>query len=684
MSVEKSDSSNEKKFLWQKVGEMLESDEGSMTLEEQSAAASILHSLNEEPYHFSNESIFAQGGEKTLTKAYDANTDRTVIIARPRRSTSVRDKERFLREARIACKLQHPNILPVYEIGLDKNKIPYFIMRVLDGEEFGTVIKNRFAAGGNVSLERLLEMFLKVCDAIIYAHSCGVLHLDLKPANVLVGVYGQVVLYDWGMAHVMVDTPIKNSHDSFSPDQLNSWGAIGSVYGTPGYMAPEQIIHSERESVATDVYSLGAILYKIITGSIPVKGNDSDEIIQNTREGNIVRPRERHQGVSPPEALVAVAMKALSFSPENRYQTVQEMHDDVTRYLRGYAPLAEKVGVAKRMQLMVRRHNKVATVLMGAGIFVLILFGGWIVREKINAAKLNEARIEAETNLQNFLVQEAEANHYQSELGSVALNSNFQSFIYSYPYGYDYLVKESEKEDLEASYKWRVAVALAWLEMANQNFTRVMELTEKRYEPLYVTAKKWAAIKSDDEAQLSDLQFAEFLDGLMYYPHFRKLASLSLQLHREKRRGGTPEEYLQVVIQYLNLINHVHDWGDHVRLEKREGGYHLDLTDSPYRTFVIMGLRDFFYLEPLELVSIDISGLSLHGTFGTIVVGKVDTVIMKDIVGDSLHEIGRGFVERNVGKMQTLVVSHGMFDDEMLRSLGEMYEVLLEEPNDPS
>ena len=214
--------------LGHKVSDFLKTRKGKLLPEEEDQIPAILNSLDKDLFHFRNERLLKEGGEKVISRAHDTRTDREVAIARPRKSESAREKEAFLREARITSKLQHPNILPVYEIGLDRQDVPYFVMRLLSGQDLRSVIDQRFSADSGsspkLSMDELLGIFLKLCDAMIYAHSKSVLHLDIKPANVMIGRYGQVHLLDWGLSVVKDD-----GKGGLDPDLLNSVTCTGII-----------------------------------------------------------------------------------------------------------------------------------------------------------------------------------------------------------------------------------------------------------------------------------------------------------------------------------------------------------------------------------------------------------------------------------------------------------------------
>ena len=170
-----------------------------------------------------------------------------------------------------------------------------------------------------------------MCDAISYAHSKNVLHLDIKPENIQVGEFGEVIVCDWGLGKIIGDKDIEYDQLLFNPDLLNNVTLTDQVVGTPGYMAPEQILKDGEKTKQTDIYSLGAMLYTILTGKGPFRG-DVNTVLQKTVRGNLIQPVAREVEWDIPAGLNAVVMKAMSLKPENRYPSVDELKKEVQDY----------------------------------------------------------------------------------------------------------------------------------------------------------------------------------------------------------------------------------------------------------------------------------------------------------------------------------------------------------------
>ncbi|OGV56053.1 MAG: hypothetical protein A2X49_07600 [Lentisphaerae bacterium GWF2_52_8] len=344
-----------------------------------------------EKYRF-RKSI-GHGGMKTVLQVRDRDTSRDVAMAvmpdyedRPKS-----DYARFIQEARITANLEHPNIVPVHDIGVDTSGAPYFTMKMLKGESLASILKKLNAGDAEYikkyDLHRLLRMFLKVCNGVAFAHSRNVIHLDLKPENIQIGDYGEVLILDWGLARVLGES-IEDEEDNPASTSLPPPGEKdgntslqitmdGITKGTPGYMAPEQAAgRNSHKDTRTDIYSLGAILYSILTKLDPIEGKDVKQILHDTMHGNIVPPRLRRPDLMMPSPIEAVVLKAMMLDPDSRYQHVWQIRDDIYAFMGGFATSAERASFFKRTVLLVKRHR-----LLFSSITVITLlllsFGGY-------------------------------------------------------------------------------------------------------------------------------------------------------------------------------------------------------------------------------------------------------------------------------------------------------------------
>ncbi len=286
---------------------------------------------------------FQEGGMSLLMEAVDTNLMRRMAMKVLRDGSNKDELElsRMVIEAQLTAQLDHPNIVPIYELGLDKKKRLFFTMKKIQGRPLYEVINEKeLSTRTDRDIFNLIQIMLKVCDAVSYAHSKGVLHRDLKPDNIMIGKFGQVYLMDWGIALVKqnensadpeMDMPEVKKRKCYSVREEQK----GNVLGTPCYMSPEQAC-GEPDAIdeRSDIFSLGAILYEILTGEFPIPGNSLREMQINAKKCEFPPPDERVD-FPLPVGLVRITMKAMSKDPADRYQTVEELRNDLESFLEG-------------------------------------------------------------------------------------------------------------------------------------------------------------------------------------------------------------------------------------------------------------------------------------------------------------------------------------------------------------
>lgn len=294
------------------------------------------------PENFSNSfsryvdfNPMGSGGNGILRSCWDSIMGRPVAMKTllPKLAGEKEHRRRFLREARVTAQLQHPNTVPVYDIGLDDHRCLYFTMKRIAGDDLYHITQ-RLKEGeedtvAEYSLERLLDILIQTSLALAYAHSHGVIHRDIKPENIWVGRFGEVVLLDWGVAKVwgQVDDTSEKAPILMgdSEEQLQTLTRSGQRPGTPLYMSPEQVLGHKYVDERTDVYSIGVVLYELLTFSEPFRGANVratfDQIVNDEPEP----PGERNPDRPAPRFLEHICMKAIEKDPGKRYQTMLEL-----------------------------------------------------------------------------------------------------------------------------------------------------------------------------------------------------------------------------------------------------------------------------------------------------------------------------------------------------------------------
>jgi serine/threonine-protein kinase len=320
-----------------------------------------LHSLSHTPQsrdRYTLTTMHAKGGIGQVWLAHDANLDRDVALKelRPEQQGNDAILRRFLLEAKITSRLDHPGVVPVFELGraeagTDASGRPFYTMRFIDGRTLTNAVADYHrqraeGTAGRVELLKLSQAFVSVCNTVAYAHSKGVIHRDLKGMNIVLGSYGEVILLDWGLAKLVDESGGTRSDESepeFDPmatallrtdaDNRDSGLTVaGQALGTPAFMAPEQADgRLDRIGRRTDVYGLGAILYEILTGKPPFGGSSTVEVLRKVREEAPTPPSRLDPKV--PRALEAICLKALAKEPEQRYNAAADLAVDVQHWL---------------------------------------------------------------------------------------------------------------------------------------------------------------------------------------------------------------------------------------------------------------------------------------------------------------------------------------------------------------
>jgi len=393
---------------------------------------------------YDERGLIGQGGMGEVVLCIDRDIRRPIALKRmlPSAAEDPSRRARFVEEAQVTGQLEHPNIVPIHELGRAPDGTAYFTMKLVKGKSLADLLRDmRFTRDGSrqtadgseekrrgtgdcrvptadlashasrithhepiPSLGDLLQIFLKVCDGVAFAHSRGVIHRDLKPANIMVGDYGEVLVMDWGLARILRPDDRRQMRDDSgqrveshasrvtrqeSPPQIASdrqeitalQTMAGSMLGTPAYMSPEQAKGElEHIDARSDIWSLGAILYEILTLERAITGETTYAILAGVLKGNIVPPEQRAPTRNVPRELSAIAMKCLRRTRAHRYGSVLDLKRDLALYLEGRSVSAAPDTFAQAFVKLVKRNKRVSAAIAAAALIIIAVVGVAFVR----------------------------------------------------------------------------------------------------------------------------------------------------------------------------------------------------------------------------------------------------------------------------------------------------------------
>lgn len=284
------------------------------------------------------------GGMSIVRQAHDKNLKRTVAIKtlRPRYADDSSVRKRLLDEAQIAAQLEHPSVIPVYELGIDVEgsllspNALYFTMLLVRGRTLAHIVREENEGGG---LFENLQSFIKVCEAVSLAHDRGVIHRDIKPDNIMVGQFGEVYLMDWGLAkvpHYLKESQPGTNRVLVSASPGHPMTQNGMPIGTLAYASPEQALgHHMATDERSDVFGLGATLYFLLTATPPhLSSSGSLDNLQDLAITCNIEPPERRTDRAVPRGLAEVALRCMKKNPSERFQSVRELKGQIDSFLK--------------------------------------------------------------------------------------------------------------------------------------------------------------------------------------------------------------------------------------------------------------------------------------------------------------------------------------------------------------
>ncbi|MEY4180806.1 MAG: Serine/threonine-protein kinase PknD, partial [Planctomycetota bacterium] len=356
----------------------------------------------------------ASGGLGRIWLALDAELKREVAIKELLNEHANRPdaRERFVLEAEVTARLEHPGIVPVYGLGTAPDGRPFYAMRLIQGKSLEVAIQelhetsfgSPFAAQRLLETRRLLNRFLAVCAAIDFAHSRGVIHRDIKPANVMLGEFGETLVVDWGMALLRSPPGEASSGAEIPNSRTEEEGGARILGGTPQYMSPEQAAGDERAiGPASDIYNLGATLYQLLTGrpAFP-KASTPSVVLDAVQRADFAPPRQVCPTV--PAVLQAVCLKAMAREPGDRYASARALSEDLERWLADEPVAAYREPMGERLARVFRKHR--LAVLVGTLGLVAITLAALVATLLVYRASREETRLRL---LAEFRTRESQA-----------------------------------------------------------------------------------------------------------------------------------------------------------------------------------------------------------------------------------------------------------------------------------
>ena len=367
------------------------------------------------------------GGMGVIYKAHQKQPSRVVVlkVLRAGRFASQRHRRRFEREAQAVARLRHPGIVSVFECG-EVEGHPYLTMEYVDGHTLRDYVQRHRS-----NKKQICQLMHKVCRAVAYAHQRGVIHRDIKPTNIVVDTKGSPRVLDFGLARLS-----PNSEE----EQISAMTETGEVMGTPAYMSPEQTIgRPEEVDVRTDVYSIGVMLFELLTGELPYQLDRARPLEALRKVRDFLPPRPSSLNPRVDRDLEAIVLKCLEKNKEQRYQGAPELAEDISRYLRGDLVQARPATTFYQLRKMLWRHRRLFVPAVAAAVATVVVTGVFVGQLAASQRKAKKSAREARVAEKKALEQQDRLVHFITELKSV----------------------ETRVYDLLAAQKWREAHRIA-------------------------------------------------------------------------------------------------------------------------------------------------------------------------------------------------------------------------------
>lgn len=317
---------------------------------------------------------YSKGGIGQIRVAWDKQLQREVALKEIqfKFADNRAHRERFIQEASLTARLEHPGIVPIYATGMYSDGRPFYAMKLIRGKTLQQAIDehhNDSLAANSLQFRRLLRRLAEVCSAVEYAHSHSLIHRDLKPENIMLGEFGEAILLDWGLAKDVGNVESESGIGETATVNPTST-RVGAAVGTPRYMSPEQARGDANLTKSTDVFALGSTLYYLLTGRAPYDGADFVDVMQRAEMCDFPVPRSISPGV--PKQLEAICLKAMAADPVDRYESAEELGSDLENYAEDHAIIAYPDSVFSKTARWIRKH-RIATAAIAVGLIAVTL-----------------------------------------------------------------------------------------------------------------------------------------------------------------------------------------------------------------------------------------------------------------------------------------------------------------------
>lgn len=597
--------------------------------EHQKDKASIKDELKG-PSRYGKKEAWSEGGMKQIYQIYDHSTGRHLAMAELKPDMGQDYSEPFLREARLTAALDHPNIISIHEIGLHDDGSPYFTMDFLSNRTLEQLYyehreKSKTQDRQQLLFERL-DIFLKVCDAINYAHSRGIVHLDIKLSNIHIGLYGEVWVCDWGLGKSLEEPAISTTPDKTTPQKelQEIWTRQYGIKGTPGSIAPEQIRGYHHANKKSDIYSLGCLLYELALLEKPFTGQE-EEVLEKIQKGEW----DFNTTNLPffPTSLKAVISKAMALAENDRYANVNDLKKEIELYMGGHATKAQEAGLWTEFSLFIKRHKYPTAIAMGLVLIIFLLTAIFIgkLKESTSKAKLAAQRAQELKDKAEYVAEQYQQEKQLLEIHQKQKSNNDRTF-------HDVLLsglifKDSQKSvDLalkrlnsissnSPNYTW-AQDKLVYAYFLKQDFTRAIQSYEKLREQDSIDIQK-------DLYEVS-LMYQDKIktDGLLNLKEFSNMLR-ELKRVRTMKRTHLVEKMLSYVYEikgkddYFDVVKaileHWHENWDGKGFDFNPNSQTLRITSPELKMFTYINISsDRCILRFLEFDHLVLSGSGIY------------------------------------------------------------------------